>query len=55
MLRQLVYVVLAMAGMPLGVLGAHKRFLEALLAYNVIAGGLGHAHKRTCGIPQGCP
>lgn len=55
LLRQLVYAMLAMAGMPRGVLGAYKRFLEALLAYNVITVGLGHVHQRACGIPLGCP
>ena len=54
-LRPLVYVLLSMAGMPRGVVAAYRQFLESLITYNVIAGGLGHGHRRACGIPQGCP
>ena len=53
--RPLVYVVLSLAGMPRGVLDAYRRYLENLVTYNVVAGGLGHGQKRRCGIPQGCP
>ena len=49
------YHVAAAAGMPTGVLTAYKAYLEALLLYNVLAGGIGAPHKRRCGIPQGCP
>ena len=52
--RKLVYMVLAMAGMPKAVLSAYQRFLESLITYNVVAGGLGHGQRRACGIPQGC-
>ena len=53
-LRPLAYAVLAIAGMPREVLQAYKRFLENLITYNVIAGGLKHGQPRACGIPQGC-
>ena len=44
-----------MAGMPRGVVATYRQFLESLVTYNVIAGVLGHGHRRACGIPQGCP
>ena len=51
----MLYQVAAAAGMPRGVLTAYKAYLEALLLYNMLAGGVGAPHKRLCGIPQGCP
>ena len=53
--RALVYQILALAGMPTQVLDAYRRFLEALITHNVVAGGVGHGQSRRCGIPQGCP
>ena len=41
-LRQLVYKVFEMAGMPPTILSACRRFLEELVAYNIILGGVGH-------------
>ena len=32
-----------------------RHFLESLQLYNCIAGGVGTAYHRQCGIPQGCP
>ena len=43
------------AGMPPHVLVAYKSYLESLMIYNVLAGGVGTPHQRRCGIPQGCP
>ena len=54
-LRSLVYMLLRIAGMPTCILEAYKRFLEELVTYNIVAGGLGHGQKRMCGLPQGCP
>lgn len=53
--RQLVYRMLRMAGMPTPILRAYRNYLEQLVTYYVIAGGLGTGRKRKCGIPQGCP
>ena len=54
-IRKLVYKLAASAGMPRGVLRAYKIFLEQLLVYNCLAGGVGLPYRRKCGIPQGCP
>ena len=54
-LRPLVYQLLRLAGMPRQIVDAYGRFLEAMITYNIIAGGVGRAQKRRCGIPQGCP
>lgn len=54
-LRSLVYMILRLAGMPTCILEAYKRFLEELVTYNILAGGLGHRQKRVCGLPQGRP
>ena len=53
--RPLLYKMAEAAGMPPNALRAYKAYLEALIAYNVLAGGIGRPHKRMCGIPQGCP
>ena len=49
------YKLLELAGMPAQVLDAYRRFLEGLVTYNFVAGGLGHGLKRRYGIPQVCP
>ena len=54
-LRPLVYKLAELAGMPQQILSAYSRFLEGLRVYNSLAGGVGHAYSRQCGIPQGCP
>ena len=41
--------------MPTGVLRAYKAYIDNLLVYNCLAGGIGTPHQRRCGIPQGCP
>ena len=41
--------------MPAKILKAYERFLEAMITYNIIAGGVGRAQRGKCGIPQGCP
>ena len=46
---------LSLAGMPKPVLHVYSKFLEELVAYNTIGGGVGHGQRRRCGIPQGCP
>ena len=43
------------AGMPKRVLQAYSTFLEQLLVYNTVMGGMGTPYRRRCGIPQGCP
>ena len=30
-------------------------YLETLVVYNVLAGGMGTPYTKKCGIPQGCP
>ena len=54
-IRELVYRLAEAAGMPRRVLIAYKAFLEQLLVYNCLAGGVGTPYRRKCGIPQGCP
>ena len=53
--RTLLYQMAEAAGMPPKVLRAYKAYLEELVAYNALAGGIGLPQKRKCGIPQGCP
>ena len=53
--RAMLYQVVAAAGMPTGVLIAYKAYLETLLLYNVLAGGIGAPHQRRCGIPKVAP
>ena len=52
--RTLVYIIAKAAGMPEG-MNAYQAYLENLLVYNSVAGGMGTPYKRRCGIPQGCP
>ena len=54
-LRELVYAIAALAGIPPQILDAYRRFQEGLIVHNTIAGGIGKGFKRRCGIPQGCP
>ena len=51
----MLYRIAEAAGMPPKVPRAYKAYLETLIYYNVLAGGMGKPHKRKCGIPQGCP
>lgn len=44
-----------MAGMPMCVLLAYRRYLEASVTHNVVSGCVGHGFKRRCGIPQDSP
>ena len=53
--RQLVYLMLWIAGCPPGINRAYKNMMENMVIYNSISGGLGGPHQRRCGIPQGCP
>ena len=53
--RPLVYKLAEVAGMPTVVLTGYKVFVDNLLVYNSLAGGLGTPYARRCGIPQGCP
>ena len=41
--------------MPTKVFESYIRFHESVHTRNTIAGGLGKAHYKKCGIPQGCP
>ena len=49
------YRVAEASGMPKGVLRAYMAYLETLVVYNVLAGGMGTPYSKKCGIPQGCP
>ena len=53
--RSLMYKMAEAAGMPPQVLRAYKEYLEALVLYNALAGGMGKPYRKKCGIPQGCP
>ena len=53
--RNVVYRIVVFAGMPQRVLSPYTDFLENLQLHNCIAGGVGTAYYRQCGIPQGCP
>ena len=53
--REVVYKMASLAGMPKKVLSAYKRYVEGLKVYNCLAGGVGTPYVRKCGIPQGCP
>ena len=44
--RAMLYQVVAAAEMPTGVLAAYKAYLESLLLYNGLAGGIGVPHTR---------
>ena len=41
--------------MPEPVQTAYEAYLENLLVYNCLAGGVGEPFRRLCGIPRGCP
>ena len=53
--RQLLYVILALAGCPHQVLVPYIAYQENCVVMNSFAGALGQPHRRQCGIPQGCP
>ena len=53
--RKVVYIIARFAGMPTRIITPYSNFLENLLLYNCLAGGVGTPHSRPCGIPQGCP
>ena len=53
--RDLVYRMARAGGMPEPVITAYTSYLENLMVYNCLAGGVGSAFRRSCGIPQGCP
>ena len=53
--RQLLYVILALAGCPHQVLIAYVAYQEHCVVYNSFGGCVGEPHRRRCGIPQGCP
>ena len=55
LIRTLIYAQAKAAGMPQGVLSAYVTFQEKLTTRNSLAGGLGKAYTKPCGIPQGCP
>eukprot|EP00974_Lingulodinium_polyedra_P068540 6637979-Lingulodinium_polyedra.AAC.1 len=43
------------AGMPAPVFRAYAGFHRGLQVHFALSGGLGQAHTRRRGIPQGCP
>lgn len=45
----------AAAGIPPTILTAYRAYIENLLLYKCLAGGIGRPHTRKCGVPQGCP
>ena len=53
--RDLVYYLADVAGMPNKILNTYRRYQEALQTRNAVAGGLGTPYTRFMGIPQGCP
>ena len=53
--RDLVYYLADVAGMPKKILNTYRRYQEALRTRNAVAGGLGTPYTRFMGIPQGCP
>ena len=53
--RTLVFRIAKAAGMPQPVLTAYQNYIDNLLVYNCLAGGIGKPYRRRCGIPQGCP
>ena len=52
--REVVYKMASIAGMPKQVLSAYKRYVKGLKVYNCLVGGVGTPYVRKCGIPQGC-
>ena len=54
-LRELLFLLLELGGMPKRVLHAYKKYMSMLTLYNCVAGTLGKGYKLVCGIPQGCP
>ena len=53
--RGIVYQAAEVGGMPKHILRAYSSMVEQLQAHNAIAGCIGKAHTRSCGVPQGCP
>ena len=47
----MMYKVAEAAGMPKEVLRAYQSYVEALVVYNVMAGGMGTPYSKKCGIP----
>ena len=47
--RELVYRLAKASGMPDPVLTAYRNYLEALVVYNCLAGGVGTGFRRHCG------
>lgn len=55
LVRDLVYRIAEVAGMPRKVLSTYRRYQEGLKTRNAVAGGLGTPYQRLMGISQGCP
>ena len=53
--RDLVFKISRAAGMPEGIVLAYEAYINNLLVYNCVAGGIGKPYSRLCDIPQGCP
>ena len=53
--RPLLYELLEKAGTPKGISEAYKKFLDKLLVYNTVAGGVGKGYHEKASIPQGDP
>ena len=53
--RDIVYKLLDAAGMPRQITQTYRRFLEALVVRNTVAGGLGEPYSKPTSIPRGGP
>ena len=53
--RDLVYKIASDAGMPLRILDAYFRYIDALQNRYQVGDSVGSAHLDRCSIPQGCP
>ena len=53
--RPLLYHIAQVAGFPPNILHAYRSFQDNVSIYNSLGTGIGSAHRRANGIPQGCP
>ena len=53
--RDILYKLLEEAGMPKRVLQAYQRFLNEMLVFNTVAGGVGEVYHKPTSVPQGDP
>ena len=55
LIRLLLYLVLAIAGIPRGILNAYISYHENVSCYFMLLGCIGMPFRFACSIPQGCP